>query len=371
MTTIPDDIFLEIFSIYTSYHGLYQSPANLLRISKRIHALVVASSPLWSSIKIYMHSASEVQQAMASTGLEAYLQRSERVPGTSVPLDISISWPTSDPYDSMEHEMLYTLTCLGSRRPPCHQMSSLQVSFQKLMWTLGGRPENSPWSGPYRQLRWRSLKINSRAYQTLHISLMLPVYTDRHSIPNLEMLECRGIKTTIASSIAPKLKHFSLRWTTGLTPLKMPKVERLTIEDDSEVVMLEWCRRLPNLKTIEVFQGYLPAPRFVPRLSTVILHSGISFEQFYALNQYSVYRPLDTLILYDFSPDTVVGYLSKTFQLRFRRLKLMTKNPWMFRLPFMEKGRWAAFSPIGVSFAEVILKDVTDRGATLEILENP
>ncbi|KAG8806181.1 hypothetical protein FRC17_005139, partial [Serendipita sp. 399] len=215
MITLPDELLAQIFSIYTDFHGLYHSPANLLRINRRIHNVAISTYSLWSSIKIYLYSAQEIQQALASTGLEAYLQRSEQLPHKTVPLDISISWPLLDPYDSTTYQMAYLMMSLGTHKPPGHLPSPLQMLFQKLLWTLGGRPEYSPRDTPLRQKR----------------------------------------------STAPNLKQLTLRQSTGLTELQMPKVEKLRIEDAmEESELVKWYQRLPALKTLEIYSSSVEIP---------------------------------------------------------------------------------------------------------------
>ncbi|KAG8824023.1 hypothetical protein FRC17_009195 [Serendipita sp. 399] len=281
-----------------------------------------------------------MQQTLEPNGLEAYLRRSEQFPHKIVPLDISISisWPHSEPYDSINY---LPRAVVDPWKPPGHQQASpFHTLMHKLMWTLGGRPLPDM---PLRQTRWRSLQVNKgeSLVGTSHpeIRFTLPAYM----VSNLQILELRGIhlRTETTTATALRLKQLTLRGNNTLTGLHMPKVEMLRIEDDVEnTELIEWYHRLPALKTIEIFSPSvaIPSRLVVPQLSTLILHSETTLQQMRSLSLFNALAPLDMLVLYDMTPRTILGLMSQTKILRFKTLKITAAYPWMLHLETIREG---------------------------------
>jgi hypothetical protein len=99
MEDAPDDILRLIFETYV--HDLQLSPANLLTVNRRWHALLVGVRSLWTRISIVIDSFSTIPFIigtqrdryvdMDTLPLPIYLQRSGELP-----LDISIHWKRVD-----------------------------------------------------------------------------------------------------------------------------------------------------------------------------------------------------------------------------------------------------------------------------------
>ncbi|KAG8819063.1 hypothetical protein FRC17_010618 [Serendipita sp. 399] len=249
MKTPPDDILLDIFDVYTSIHGLDQSPVKLLRISKHVRELVRAASHLWSSVRIYLHSESERQSVVLPTGLEAYLGLSERVADKLALLDITISCPAFVPMTG------------GRRGRSWMKMEyPVETCLQEVVNIL-----RSPTmaGGPRRRLeRWRSLAIFSDAPEHTvgpcdFICLTVPylpyIPVNESVLLNLEVLECRNVSIIIELT-APKLRRLILNTSMGISGLNMPHLQELILGGDN-LVLQSSCRRVPSLTTLEVFQS--------------------------------------------------------------------------------------------------------------------
>ncbi|KAG8824022.1 hypothetical protein FRC17_009194 [Serendipita sp. 399] len=308
MKTLPDDVLLEIFDVYTSIYGLDQSPVKLLRISKHVRELVMATSHLWSSVRISLYSAQERESLLSSTGLEAYLAISERVAYPIVLLDITISYPT------------------GHERAPMTDSSVPEV--------------------------------------------------DRSAFPHLEALECRNGIINIGESTAPKLGYFTVKHGWLFFSRKMPQLCHLTIEKaGGSHFELNWTLT-PNLATLEVFDGVWRFPRSnsaFHRLSTIILHSEVTREQFTGLGQFDASSPLDTLTVYDLQPSKITSYLHDTPLFRFKTLKITAKDARLFQsLTSDPPNSPSPNNPDDDSdydLAQELLRIVDSRGGILQVLE--
>lgn len=99
MEDAPDDILRLIFGTYI--HDLRRSPANLLTVNRRWHAILVGTGTFWTRISIVIDSFNTIPYLIAiqrnhishitTAPLLVYLRRSLRLP-----LDISIRWRNSE-----------------------------------------------------------------------------------------------------------------------------------------------------------------------------------------------------------------------------------------------------------------------------------